>query len=59
MITEKKKGKNGNFFDIEQKIKSSLKSGTTKLLLDFNCLGSLLIRSFVVKKKKKKATTQR
>ena len=46
-IRKKKKRK---FFDIDQKIKNSIKSKTTKILIDFNCLDSASIQSFAVKK---------
>ena len=49
-MSEYKKKKKRKFFDIDQKIKNSIKSKTTKILIDFNCLDSALIQSFAVKK---------
>ena len=50
MSEYKKKKKKRKFFDIDQKIKNSIKSKTTKILIDFNCLDSASIQSFAVKK---------
>ena len=46
-MSEYKKNK---FFDIDLKIENSVKSKTTKMLVDFNCLDSASIQSFAVKK---------
>lgn len=46
-MSEYKKNK---FFDIDLKIGNSVKSKTTKMLVDFNCLDSASIQSFAVKK---------
>ena len=46
-MSEYKKNK---FFDIDLKIENSVKSKTTKMLVDFNCLDSASIQSFSVKK---------
>ena len=45
-MSEYKKNK---FFDIDLKIGNSVKSKTTKMLADFNCLDSASIQSFAVK----------
>ena len=47
--TEKK-----GYFEIEQKIQNVLKSKTTKKIVDFNCEESASIKSFAIKKKKRK-----
>ena len=46
---KKKNNKERHFFDIDQKIKNSVKSKITKMLIDFNCLESVSIHSFSVK----------
>ena len=51
---KKKKKKNNQkckFFDIDKKIENTIKFKTTKMVIDFNCLESASIQSFVIKKK--------
>ena len=44
--------------DIDQKIKNSIKSKATKMLIDFNCLDCSPIQSFALKKDNVKLTTR-
>ena len=44
--------------DIDQKIKKSIKSKATKMLIDFNCLDCSSIQSFALKKVNFKLTTR-
>ena len=55
MVAHRKKyGQKFTLFHIEDKIKNSLKSKTTKMIMDFNFLDSASIQSFTIEKKRQR-----